>query len=108
MRLLESIRITIFKREVPALLLPRALLFENLLRHHVELGGVRQRRAHRRFLSRLLTYGVGSPFLNGPAMSRAMSVKSRHATYDKRQQGHQDKETNRFKLLAIGHRSNAA
>lgn len=42
MRFLEPIAVTIFKSEVPALLIAGSLLLEMLLSHHVQFRGRRQ------------------------------------------------------------------
>lgn len=50
--LLESVRVTVFEREVPTLLIAGPLLLEILLSHHVQLGVGRQDCLRRRLLSR--------------------------------------------------------
>src|SRR5437773_12227230 len=98
MRLLESVRVTVFEREVPILLFTSSLSLEILLRHHVQVSGRRQLCARRRLLSRFFADPVSRPFLRCSAVSRAMSVECRHATHDERRRSHHHKKTHRFEL----------
>ncbi len=108
MRLLEPGGVTILESLLTTLqrtcsrriseLFTRALLLEILLSHHVQLSFRRQRCAGRRFLSRLLTAFISSPFFRRCAVGRAMSVEHRHATHDERRHSHQRNETHRFEL----------
>ena len=73
-----------------------ALLLKILLSRHVQLRFRRQRCVARRFLSGLLADFINGALFRRYAVSRAMSVEHRDATYDDRGHPHQHQETHQF------------
>ncbi len=98
MRLLKSVRVSVFKSQVPTLRFARSLLLEILLSHHVQVSVRRQLCPRRRFLSRLFPDCISGPLLRRSAVSRAMSVERRHAAYDERRCCHHYKKPHRFEF----------
>src|SRR5690349_10669245 len=108
MRLLEPGGVTVLESLFKSLqvgcsrrifeLFSRTLLLEILLSRRVQVRFCRQRCAERRLFSGLLTEFIRSPFFRRCAVSRAMTVKYRHATHDERRQSDQYEETDRFEL----------
>jgi len=108
MRLLEPVGVTVFEGLVPSLqlgcsrrtseLVAGSLLLEILLSHHVQLSVRRQRCSRRRLLSDFLPDCISRPLLRNSAVSRAMSAKRRHTTYDKRRHPYHHKKPHGFKF----------
>ena len=98
MRLLEPVRVTVLEGQVPTLLFAGPLLLEILLSHHVQVSVRRQLCPGRRLLSRLLPDCISRPLARRSAVSRAMSVKRRHATHHERRRSHHHKKTPGFEL----------
>src|SRR5437879_5720409 len=106
MRLLEAGCVTLFESLFKSLqvgsprrileLFGRALLLKILLSRHVQLRFRRQRCVARRFLSGLLADFINGAFFRRCAVSLAMSVEHRDATYDDRVHPHQNTETHHF------------
>jgi hypothetical protein len=76
MRFLEPVRVTVFESQIPILLFARSLLFEILLRRHVQLSGRGQLCVVWRLLSRFLADPVTRAFFRSPAMSRRDEYKT--------------------------------
>ena len=98
MRFLKSVRVSVFKSQVPTLLFARSLLLEILLSHHVQVSVRRQLCPRRRFLSRLFPDCISGALLRRSAVSRALSVERRHAAYDERRCCHHYKKPHRFEF----------
>ena len=98
MRLLESIRVSVLKSQVPTLLFARSLLLKILLSHHVQIEVRRQLCSRWRLLSCRLPDCIGGPLLRRSAVGRAMSVERRHAGHDQRRRCHHYKKSHRFEL----------
>jgi hypothetical protein len=98
MRLLKSVRVSVFESQIPTLLFARSLLLEILLSHHVQVSVRRQLCRRRRFLSRLFPDCISGPLLRRSAVSRAVSVERRHATHDQRRRCHHYKKPHRFEF----------
>jgi len=102
MRLLESVRVTVFERQVPTLLIAGPLLLEIILSHHVQLSGRRQICPRRRLFARCFADCIGGPLLRCSAVSPATSIERGHAAHDERRHSHQHKKTHRLKFSRHG------
>src|SRR5215469_8449851 len=98
MRLLESVFVTMFEREVPILFVPQSLLLEIILGHHVQFCGCRELCIPWRLLSRSLADPIPRPLLRCAAMSSAMRVERSHTAHHKRRHRHHHEKPNWFEF----------
>jgi len=102
MRLLESVLVTMFEREVPILLVPRSLLQEIVLSHYVQLSWRRQPCVARRLLSGFFSDPICLSFLRCSAVSRTTRVERGHTAHEKRDHRHHHKKPNWFEFSRHG------
>src|SRR5437870_13700058 len=97
MRLLEPLLLTVFKGQIPILLIAGSLL-KVFRSHQVQLGGCRQFCVVRRLLSGFLSDPISCPLFRSSAVGCAMSIECGHTTDHERRDRHHHKETQWFKF----------